>query len=151
MFRSFVVGLADEIPPGTRRIVSVRGVGSIGVFNVRGEFFALKNVCPHQGGPLCLGRLTGTSRAVFRADEAPDLEWVRDGEILRCPWHAWEFDLRTGEAVFSGGQRVSTYAVRVTSAAPAGEPARAETYQDGVEEEMVVLELPIRGRVGKPE
>ena len=49
-----VVGTVDEIPPGGRKIVEVAG-RSIGVFNVGGEFFALRNRCPHQGGPLCEG------------------------------------------------------------------------------------------------
>ena len=51
-----VVARVDEIPPGERKIVEVAG-RSIGVFNVGGEFFALRNRCPHQGGPLCEGRL----------------------------------------------------------------------------------------------
>ena len=47
-----VVATVEEIPPGQRKIVEVAG-RSIGIFNVSGEFFALRNRCPHQGGPLC--------------------------------------------------------------------------------------------------
>ena len=58
----WVVATVDEIPPGARKIVDVGG-RSIGVFNVGGEFFALLNRCPHQGGPLCLGNTLGFLRS----------------------------------------------------------------------------------------
>ena len=50
-----VVARVADIPPGERLIVDIAG-RSIGVFNVDGRFYALRNSCPHQGGPLCLGR-----------------------------------------------------------------------------------------------
>ena len=53
-----VVATVDEIPPGGRKIVEIAG-RSLGVFNIGGEYFALRNRCPHQGGPLCVGHLTG--------------------------------------------------------------------------------------------
>ncbi len=53
-----IVATVDEIAPGRHKIVEVAG-RSIGVFNVGGEFFALRNSCPHQGGPLCAGRVSG--------------------------------------------------------------------------------------------
>ena len=60
MTRKHVVGTVAEIPPGARKIVAVEGL-SIGVFNVHGTFYALKNRCPHQGAPLCLGSVKGTT------------------------------------------------------------------------------------------
>ncbi len=54
----YVVAAVDEIPPGARKIVTVAG-RSIGIFNVDGEFFALRNRCPHQGGPLVRGQDVG--------------------------------------------------------------------------------------------
>jgi nitrite reductase/ring-hydroxylating ferredoxin subunit len=135
----FPVAPVADIPPGSRRLVHVPGVGPVGVFNLGGEYYALKNVCPHQGGPLCQGRLTGTAEPVFRNGEAPQLRWVRDGEILRCPWHAWEFDIRTGQAIFDGRTRVATYPVERQ------EPvAQAETIPTEIREEMVVLLVPKR-------
>jgi 3-phenylpropionate/trans-cinnamate dioxygenase ferredoxin subunit len=107
------IRLASELLPGERCIVHVDGVGSVGVFNANGKFHALKNVCPHQGAPLCAGTLTGTTRPVFCVGKKPELEWVRDGEILRCPWHGWEFDLTTGQALTSGPFRVASYKVVV--------------------------------------
>ena len=52
----YVVGTVDDIPPGSRKVILVNG-REIGVFNVNGEYFAVLNRCPHQGGPLCSGRL----------------------------------------------------------------------------------------------
>lgn len=83
---------------------------SIGVFNVGGELFAVRNACPHQGGPLCQGVLSGRA-APGRPGE---YRYVRRGEILRCPWHGWEFDIRTGRSEFDPtGTRVRTYPVRI--------------------------------------
>jgi 3-phenylpropionate/trans-cinnamate dioxygenase ferredoxin subunit len=92
----YIVSTASDLPPGTRKIVDVAG-RSIGVFNVGGEYFALRNRCPHQGGPLCEGRLAG-----FVESSGPgDFRYSRRGEILRCPWHAWEYDIRTGQSYFN--------------------------------------------------
>ncbi len=57
----YVVASVDEIPPGGRKIVEVAG-RSIGVFNVKGEYFALRNRCPHQGGPSTRARSLASSR-----------------------------------------------------------------------------------------
>ena len=85
------VGTVAEIGPGQRKIVDVDGI-SIGVFNVDGTFYALRNRCPHQAAPLCQGSLKGTT-----LPSAPgEYLWARDGEILRCPWHGWEFDVTNG-------------------------------------------------------
>ena len=73
-----VVAKVDEIPLGERKIVALNG-RSIGVFNVQGTFYALRNRCPHQGGPLCEGQLSG-----FATAEVPGkYEYTRKGEILR--------------------------------------------------------------------
>ncbi len=73
----YVVGRVEEIPPGGRKIVTVAG-RSIGIFNVNGAFFALRNRCPHQGGPLCEGALWG----MLQARVPGELEYTRAGEIL---------------------------------------------------------------------
>src|SRR5918995_4632036 len=103
------VARVSELPPGARKIVEVEG-RSIGVFNVGGEFYALRNTCPHQGGPLCLGSIQGTA-----LESAPgEYIWGRDGEILRCPWHGWEFDIMTGHSVFNPHKtRVRSYEMTV--------------------------------------
>ena len=102
-------GPASAIPPGGRRIVQA-GKVSIGVFNVGGTFYAIRDFCPHEGAALCRGRLSGTNLPV---EQCGDYQWGREGMILRCPWHGWEFDLETGCALFDAALRVKTYAVEV--------------------------------------
>ena len=83
--------------------------------------------------------------------------YSRQGEILRCPWHGWEFDIRSGQSWFDPtGVRVRRYEVSIEGAAapadPAGPPQReqgpyvAETYPVSVERQYVVVELPEGGR-----
>ncbi len=99
---------AGEIPPGGRKLVEVAG-RSVGVFNVHGSFVAVLNVCPHQLGPVCLGPVRGTT-----LDSPPgEYRWGREGEILACPWHGWEFDLLTGKALADRHKRLRLYPVTV--------------------------------------
>lgn len=109
----FAVGPLASIPAGTVRVVEPDGPPGIGVFNVGGELFALRNRCPHMDGPLCAGRITGTSRAGRRPDGVPHVIWEREGEIVACPWHQWEFDIRTGRTAFPSKWRVRSYPVHV--------------------------------------
>ncbi len=130
MSRRHQVATVSEIPLGGRKVVSVAG-RSIGVFNVGGRFYAVRNSCPHQGGPLCLGLTTGlaTSRG------PGEYGYERDGEVIRCPWHGWEFDLATGRSVFDpAGTRVKSYPVEV-------ETLWAETYPVEVDQGAVVVIL----------
>ncbi len=126
-----VVARVSELPPGERKIVEVEG-RSIGVFNVHGDYYALRNICPHQGAPLCLGDVMGTA-APSRPGE---YLWEREGEILRCPWHGWEFDLKTGRSIFNPHKmRVRSYEVSVDG----GQDESVETYPLSVEDGLVVL------------
>jgi len=100
---------ADEIPPGSRRVFPIGGARGVGVFNVGGRFYAIRNVCPHKGGPLCKGRL----RPHVVAPGVNQVAFEREDEILKCPWHQWEFDLRTGWSLYAPRLRVKTYPVRV--------------------------------------
>jgi len=114
----WVVGTVDEIPPGERKLVDVAG-RSIGVFNVGGDYFALLNRCPHQGGPLC----TGNTLGFLRSAGVGEFIYSRPGEVVRCPWHGWEYDLRTGQSWF--------------------DPARVivRNYEVSVEQQYVVVEI----------
>src|SRR5262245_19375997 len=60
LMAKYIVARREEIPPGGRKIVRVAG-REVGVFNIEGAFYALKNVCPHQGARVCLGRIVGTA------------------------------------------------------------------------------------------
>jgi 3-phenylpropionate/trans-cinnamate dioxygenase ferredoxin subunit len=133
-----IVGRTSEIPPGQRRIVHAAG-RSIGVFNVRGAYYALRNSCPHQQAPLCKGIVTGTTLP----SRPGEYIWARDGEIIRCPWHGWEFDITNGRSVFNPHRmRVKTYKVTVEKQPPLAEEEPAvETYPVTVEDGWIVLHL----------
>ena len=146
-----VVATVEEIPPGARKIVEVAG-RSIGVFNVDGEYFALRNRCPHQGGPLCSGKLAG----LVQSTTPGDYSYSRPGEMLRCPWHGWEYDIRTGQSWWDPGRtRVRSYDVTIEAGgqidqdsnppAPGLEkgPYVAETYPVSVERQYVVVSVDV--------
>jgi nitrite reductase/ring-hydroxylating ferredoxin subunit len=131
-----VIARLREFPPGTRRVVDVAG-RSIGVFNLRGEFFALRNSCPHQAGPLCLGLLMGR----VSADRPYALAYDPEHAIIKCPWHGWEFDLRTGRSVFNPHRvRVRAYDVTVEPATAAeDDDPSVDTFAVTVEDGLVIL------------
>jgi 3-phenylpropionate/trans-cinnamate dioxygenase ferredoxin subunit len=105
---NYPVATVDEIPPGSRKLVEVEG-RSIGVLNVHGQFVAVLNVCPHELAPVCRGRVGGTT-----LPSAPgEFCWGREGEILACPWHGWEFDLLTGRALADDKKRLRLFPVSV--------------------------------------
>lgn len=145
----------QELPPGHRRIVAAPGNISIGVFNVDGRFYALRNICPHRKAPLCRGQITGQ----VTSDGPGDAQMHGPDQILRCPWHGWEFDIKTGQSVFNPHKvRVKSYPVTVEAVAGctaqgAAEGASAsdddpaiETYPVTVEEGMVTVLLSPQSR-----
>ncbi|KHF37967.1 Rieske (2Fe-2S) protein [Halalkalibacter okhensis] len=91
----YIVANVDEIPPGERKVIDIKG-RSIGVFNINGDFFAIRNNCPHQGAPLCEGGISG----IITSQEPGEYNYSREGEFVRCPWHSWEFDIKTGQSYF---------------------------------------------------
>jgi len=133
----YVVATAEEVPPGGRKIVEVGG-RSVGVFNLGGEYVALLNRCPHQGGPLCEGKLWG----LLEASAPGEFSYSRKGEILTCGWHGWEFDVRTGKSWCDPSRiRLRQFAVSVAPGAALVEgPHVAETFAVSVEDDYVVLE-----------
>ena len=138
MAKKHVVAAASEIPPGGRKLVTADG-RAIVVFNLGGEFFALSNRCPHRGGSLCEGNLTG----LVLSDEPGHYNYIRRGEIIRCPWHSWEFDIRTGKSWCDPGRvRVRQYPVAVKSGTELVEgPHVAQTFPVRVENNYVVVEM----------
>jgi len=133
-----VVAAVAEIPPGERKLVEAGGK-EIVVFNLNGEFFALSNRCPHQGGSLCAGTLSGH----VESPEPGVYHYDRRGEMIRCPWHYWEFDIRTGKSYCDPDRtRTRAYDVSVaTGRALVEGPYVAETFAVSVEEEYVIVEL----------
>jgi nitrite reductase/ring-hydroxylating ferredoxin subunit len=133
-----VVAAADDIPPGSRKLVNVKG-RPIVVFNVAGEYFGLLNRCPHQGGNLCEGKLTG----LLEAAEPGQYRYSRQGEILRCPWHGWEFDVRTGQSYCEPDKiKARMFDVSLTEGRSIVEgPYVAETFPVAVEGHYVVVTM----------
>jgi len=141
--RNVVVARADEIAPGGRKIVEIGG-RSIGVFNVGGDYFALRNRCPHQGGPLCTGFLLSS----LRSTRPGEYDRGGDGEVIRCPWHGWEFEVRTGRSWFDPERtRVRSYRAELqeqpqdAGSYPGEPPQGAESYPARREGAYVVVEL----------
>ena len=132
-----VVAAVRDLPPGGRKLTTVNG-RDIVVFNLDGQFYGLLNRCPHQGGSLCNGVLSGVVSSV----EPGHYDYTRRGELIRCPWHGWQFDIKTGQSWCEPG-RIKTVAYTVGTAT--GQelvegPYVAETVPVSVEQEYVVIE-----------
>jgi nitrite reductase/ring-hydroxylating ferredoxin subunit len=142
----YVVAPVDTFPPGSQRRVEIEGRG-VAIFNVDGEFRALRDVCPHQGAELSAGVVVRSVTADQPGAYAMDLDRV----LVRCPWHGWEFDLATGQSWCDPArQRTRAYPVSIEHGdalmAGAGEvalpgPYVAETITISVEDDYVVVEL----------
>jgi len=143
-----VVAPLHNFPSGERRIVEVGG-RSIGVFRVGENFFGIRNRCPHQGGPLCLGHLLGDAVA----DAPGSSALIGDPLRIACPWHGWEYDLDTGQSFMgTAAPGVRSYGVELSPGASLCDEVRlappskrvpgpyvAETFEVKVEDEYVVL------------
>jgi 3-phenylpropionate/trans-cinnamate dioxygenase ferredoxin subunit len=95
--------------------------------------------CPHQGGSLSAGVTTG----LLLAPQPGQYQYIRKGEFIRCPWHGWEFDIKTGQSWCAPDKfGARQYPVEV---AAGGElvkgPYIAETVPVSVEEQYVVVEV----------
>ena len=134
----YVVATVDEIAPGQRKVVEVAG-REIGIFNLDGEFFGIGNRCPHEGASLCKGRVVG----LVESTEPGAYQHSRKGEMLRCPWHGWEFDIRTGKSWCDPRRtRVRSFDIRVEDGARVvDELLRAETFAVSVEKQYIVVEI----------
>jgi nitrite reductase/ring-hydroxylating ferredoxin subunit len=86
------VARIEEIPPGTARRVRA-GERELALVRVGDDFYATNGACMHLHGPLGEGRV--------------------DDHVLTCPWHGWQYDVRTGLNLFDHAIRVETYEVRV--------------------------------------
>ncbi len=108
-----VVADAADLEEGDHLVVEVEGQ-EVGIFHVAGEYHAYANWCPHHGAPVCEGAIDGTTEAAFDRETLDmDLTWVKENQVLRCPWHAWEFDVLTGETLHADRSRLVDYDVRV--------------------------------------
>jgi len=140
----YVIAPVAALPPGTQRRVTVAG-RNVAIWNIRGRFYALRDVCPHHGGPLSAGQVVGRISASRPGCYVHDVAQP----MVRCPWHGWEYDLATGQSWFDPREsRVRAYDVTVepgseictaTSRQPG--PYVAETITISVEDDYVVVDL----------
>lgn len=90
------VAKVDEIADRDRRVVAVDGL-EIGVFRLGDDFFAWESDCPHMGGPVCQGRVMNRVTEVLDdGQRSHGFEFVEADVHIVCPWHGFEFNLRTG-------------------------------------------------------
>jgi 3-phenylpropionate/trans-cinnamate dioxygenase ferredoxin subunit len=100
----------DDLAPGETRRFVVGGRAIALCRTAAGAYFAVGDNCPHQGASLCAGALGGT---MVRSDPG-EYRWGREGEVLRCPWHAWEFDVRSGRSLVGDDKtRVASYPLEI--------------------------------------
>ena len=138
-----VVGKVSDFRNGDRKIIDVNGK-SIGVFRVDDQFYAIRNRCPHQWGPLCLGdfapRPVSGGPGDVHLDSGPPL--------IACPWHGWEYDLATGQSFMGpgrGNMAARSYDVSVLPGGRIPGPYIAETMPVSVEQDYVVVDdSPVR-------
>jgi nitrite reductase/ring-hydroxylating ferredoxin subunit len=108
--KEYTVAPVADFPPNSHRVVKV-GRREIGVFNVDGTFYALPNLCTHQLGPLCKGRVSGT--IVCNRETSWKLQWGFDNEIVTCPWHGMEYHIKTGVCLAFPEIRLRSYEIWV--------------------------------------
>jgi 3-phenylpropionate/trans-cinnamate dioxygenase ferredoxin subunit len=155
----FVVSRVDEIPEGERKLVDAGG-RELAVLHSDGEFYALLNRCPHQGGPLCYGQLARPVTSNHPGEYSVDAET----RLIICPWHGWEFDLRSGKSFFDPARlKARAFPVEVEdgklireqmetapecgpsdSSEPLEGPYRAPLLPVTIEGEYVVVTIPER-------
>ena len=138
-----VVGQPADVPEGGSILVTV-GRREIGIYRVDGQFYGLLNRCPHLGGPLCAGQIVTDIVSPLPGD----VRSVPGRTFVTCPWHNWEFDVRTGQSYWNERLRAMPFRVTVESAKSlaggtdrvAG-PYQAETVPVSVEDGVLVLRL----------
>ena len=127
----------DELKAKGRKVV--RKAGKQILLIARGsKVHAIANRCPHEGGPLCQGKII----ALVQSDGPGNYRLARHQEFLRCPWHGWEFEIRTGQSWCDPkSTRARQFQVKVESGETLVKgPYVAETFPVSVEEDYLVVE-----------
>ncbi|MCU6794462.1 Rieske (2Fe-2S) protein [Paenibacillus sp. WQ 127069] len=104
----YLVGSISELTPGSKKIIQAGG-RSVGVYNLGGELYAIRNLCPHQSAGLC----EGITSSFVTSTGPGEFCFEHEGEIARCPWHFWEFNIKTGQMMVDPKVRTKTYDVEV--------------------------------------
>jgi nitrite reductase/ring-hydroxylating ferredoxin subunit len=105
------VAKAAQFLDGERRIVRHQDA-EIGVFHWKGEFFAYENRCVHQGGPACEGIMMHKVEDVLGPDRTWHGQRFSQTEMhFVCPWHGYEYDLKTGQCAADRRLKLKSYGV----------------------------------------
>lgn len=97
-----LVARSEELAEGQRKLLDVDGM-VIGVMRARGKLHAFLNICPHQGGPVCEGRMIHRVEEVLGEHKTYlSMRFVEEDLHIVCPWHGWEFNLDTGRCAGDG-------------------------------------------------
>jgi len=90
----------------------------IGVFRIAGTFYAWRNECPHQGGPVCQGQIMqGVEERLDTQRRSLGIHYRAGSLNIVCPWHGYEFDARTGQHAGFAALKLSAYPVKVREGA----------------------------------
>ncbi|MEA2681977.1 MAG: hypothetical protein QOK05_305 [Chloroflexota bacterium] len=103
-------GAAADFEQGVPRMITIAGQ-EVGVIRWGERYYAVRNHCPDQGGPLCAGPVR-LPLAAELAGEHMELSLAEGHPVIACPWHHYEFDLETGREL-RGGRRALTYRVEL--------------------------------------
>src|SRR6201985_1270396 len=112
--REVNIGAASEFSDPCRKIV---GFGNLGVwgFKLDGEFYAYLNLCPHMGGPVCQGKMIAKVEEIIAEDKtSKGMAFSKTKTHIVCPWHGFEFDIRTGTHPGNPRARLRKIKVAVT-------------------------------------
>jgi nitrite reductase (NADH) small subunit len=106
-------GAVSEFKERDRKIIVHDGI-EIGVFLIGGKFYAYQNLCRHRGGPVCQGRMIHKVEEVLGEDKtSKGLAFSEEELHIVCPWHGFEYDLRTGENAGEREIRLKKFPVKV--------------------------------------
>lgn len=112
--RELNIGPASEFADPGRKIIASEGV-EVGVFKLDGAFLAYLNHCPHMGGPACQGKMMPKVDEVIADDRTSrGFAFSKTQLNVICPWHGYEFDIRTGRHPGNQRLRLRSVPVRVT-------------------------------------
>ena len=107
------VGKASEFGDRDRKIISSGGV-EVGVFFVGGEFYAYENNCVHQRGPICQGKILPRVIEILDDEKrSQGMTFSEDDIHIICPWHGFEYNIKTGFHPGDKNVRLKPYDVAV--------------------------------------
>lgn len=108
----YMAGNVDDYADGDRKVV-VCGDKEVGVFRIGGEFYAWHNRCAHRAGPVCQGRIMKRVLEPVAGDKTTRTQEYDEAEShIVCPWHGYEFSIRTG--IHQGNSRTRLLKAELT-------------------------------------